>query len=220
MGSSRLPGKTLADLGGRPLLAFMLARVQRARTLDGVVVATTTAARDDEIARLAQSAGVQVFRGSEQDVLGRYEGAAQMSAAATVVRLTADCPLLAPEVIDRAVTAFATAHPHADLVTNAPPSGRTYPDGMDVEVLARAALDRAYAGATDETDREHPTRYVHSGGFEVRELHLDRDLGELRITVDDMDDLERVRAIVAALPTTCFTLDDVIDLLDRQGERL
>lgn len=219
MGSSRLPGKTLADLGGRPLLEFMLERVARARTLDGIVVATTTAARDDAVAEVAATAGATVFRGSEQDVLARYEGAARMSAAATVVRLTADCPLLAPEVIDRAVDAFAAAQPGVDLLTNAPPQGRTYPDGMDVEVFSRRALEQAHDQATDAADREHATRFLHGPGFSVRVLHLDRDRGETRITVDDQHDLERVRSIVAALPAAGFTLDDVIELLDGRGER-
>ena len=218
MGSSRLPGKTLAPLADRPLLQFMLERVKRARTLDDIVVATTTAARDDEIAAVAATSGTRVFRGSEHDVLARYEGAARTSHAATVVRLTADCPLLAPEVIDGAVTAYGAAQPGVDLVTNAPPLGRTYPDGMDVEVLSRAALTRAHEQATDPADREHPTRCMHRGGFQVRELHLDRGLGGLRITVDDRHDLERVRAIAAALPDATFTLDDIIALLDRQGQ--
>jgi spore coat polysaccharide biosynthesis protein SpsF (cytidylyltransferase family) len=218
MGSSRLAGKTLAQLDGRPLLQFMLERVLRARTLDGVVVATTVNPRDDAIAELAMKLGALCFRGSEEDVLERYAGAARMSAAATVVRLTADCPLLAAEVVDDAVEAFAAAQPAVDLVTNAPPSGRTYPDGMDVEVLSRAALVRAHELATDPADREHATRYLHGGDFAVRELHLDRDLGGLRITVDHQRDLDRVRAIVAELPGERLTLDAIVELLERRGD--
>ncbi len=219
MGSSRLPGKTLAELGGRPLLTFMLDRVARARTLDGIVVATTTASRDDELAAVAAATGAAVFRGSEDDVLARYAGAAQLLEAATVVRLTADCPLLAPAVVDRAVSAFLTSDPPPDLLTNAPPHGRTYPDGMDVEVLSMAALQRVHEQATDPADREHPTRLMHAGGFRVRELHLARDLGDVRITVDEAADLRLVRDVVAALPDDRFTLDDVVELLERTAER-
>jgi spore coat polysaccharide biosynthesis protein SpsF (cytidylyltransferase family) len=211
MGSSRLPGKTLADLGGRPLLQFMLERVARASTLDEIVVATTTAPRDDAVAQVAAACGATVFRGSEDDVL-----AAQAAKAETVVRLTADCPLLAAEVIDRAVGAFEHSDPPVDLLTNAPPEGRTYPDGMDVEVLSYAALTRAHEQATDPLDREHPTRFLHGGDFSVHVIHLPRDLGNVRITVDDERDLRRVRDIVAALPGARFTLDDVIALLQRQ----
>jgi spore coat polysaccharide biosynthesis protein SpsF len=217
MGSSRLPGKTLADLDGRPLLAFMLDRVARAASLDAIVVATTTAPRDDAVAQVAAAGGAAVFRGSEHDVLARYAGAARLAQAATVVRLTADCPLLAPQVVDAAVAAFARSDPPVDLLTNAPPRGRTYPDGMDVEVLSRAALERAHERATDPLDREHPTRFLHAGGFRVQAIHLPRELGDVRITVDDERDLRRVRAIVAALPGGDFTLDDVIALLDGQG---
>jgi spore coat polysaccharide biosynthesis protein SpsF (cytidylyltransferase family) len=219
MGSSRLPGKTLADLAGLPMLQFMLERVAHARTLDGVVVATTTAARDDRLAAIAAASGAMVFRGSEHDVLARYVGAAEQAGAATVVRLTADCPLLAPEVVDRLVQAYEVADPRPDLVTNAPPAGRTYPDGMDVEVLSRAVLVRAHELATDPADREHATRLLHGGGFRVQVVHLPRDLGTVRITVDDEHDLQRVRAIVAALPDRLFTLDDVIALLERTGAR-
>src|SRR4051794_38484541 len=103
MGSTRLPGKTLAEVAGRPLLATMLDRVAGARSVDAIWVATTEAERDDPIAAVAQGAGAQVFRGSEDDVLGRYARAAQAAAADVVVRLTSDCPLLDPAVIDRVV---------------------------------------------------------------------------------------------------------------------
>jgi len=215
MGSSRLPGKSLADLAGRPVLQFMLKRVAHASTLDGIVVATTTAPRDDPLAEVARASGATVFRGSEQDVLARYAGAAELAQAATVVRLTADCPLLAPEVIDHVVRAYERADPPYDLVTNAPPTGRTYPDGMDVEVFSRRTLVRADAEAIEPADREHPTRFLHGGGFRVKVVQLPHDLGDVRITVDDERDLARVREIVAALPDRRFTLEDVIALLDR-----
>src|SRR5689334_3329557 len=124
MGSTRLPGKVLADVGGRPMLARQIERIRLARSLDDLWLATTTEPRDDAIVATAEAAGVPVLRGSEEDVLDRFRAAAEASGAGTVVRLTADCPLLAPEVIDRVVDDFASGG--ADFVTNAPPEGRTY----------------------------------------------------------------------------------------------
>lgn len=214
MGSSRLPGKSLADLGGRPALAFMLDRLRRAQTLDALVVATTTAVQDDELADVARAAGAQVVRGSEDDVLSRYAQAARESGASTVVRLTADCPLVDAAVVDRTVEEFVAAPPDVSLVTNAPPHGRTYPDGMDVEVLSRATLDGLAARATRREHREHPTSLLHADGSIVRELHLARDLGHVRITVDLPEDLARVREIVDCFGHDGFAMDDLLVLLE------
>jgi spore coat polysaccharide biosynthesis protein SpsF len=210
MGSTRLPGKALAEAGGRPLLATMLERIARARSLDAVWVATTTAPRDDAIVQLAADVGTPVFRGSEEDVLARYAGAAADAGADVVVRLTSDCPLLDPAVIDRVV---AELEDH-DLATNAPPCGRTYPDGMDVEAMTRAALDRADREATDQPDREHVTSFLHRGDFDVHVVNLDRDLGDVRLTVDTAEDLLVVRELLKALPER-FSLDDVLEALGR-----
>lgn len=215
MGSTRLPGKVLMDVAGRPALAYMLDRVRRAATLDAVWVATTDDARDDAIAEAAEAEGVPLFRGSEHDVLGRYAGAAEAAAAGTVVRLTADCPLIDPAVIDAVVGGLAASA--ADLATNAPATGRTYPDGMDVEAMTRATLDTAAAAAVDPLDREHVTRFLRTGGFRVHEVHLDRDLGDVRITVDTIEDLALVRRLAVTLGEADFTLEDVLRALERDG---
>jgi spore coat polysaccharide biosynthesis protein SpsF len=219
MGSTRLPGKALAPVLGRPLLQLMLERVQRARRLDTVEVATTRLARDDAVAEVAEQAGATCFRGAEQDVLARYHNAAEAAGARTVVRLTADCPLVAPEVIDEVVDAFVATGGEVDLASNAPPRGRTYPDGMDVEVFSGAALGRAHAEATSPADREHVTTYMYRC-LRVLEVHLPRSLGDVRVTVDHAADLERVRAIFEELypRDPGFTLADVIELLERRGE--
>jgi spore coat polysaccharide biosynthesis protein SpsF len=210
MGSTRLPGKSLAVVAGRPLLATMLDRVAGAGSLDAMWVATTEAPRDEPIAALAAAAGAGVFRGSEDDVLARYAGAAAAAQADVIVRLTSDCPLIDPGVIDRVVGEL-DGH---DLSTNAPPIGRTYPDGMDVEALARAALTRADREATEPGDREHVTRFLHRGTFDVHVVAHPRDLGDVRITVDTADDLEVVRGLLETLPPG-FTLDDVLRALGR-----
>lgn len=214
-GSTRLPRKVLAPVLGRPLLELMLERLRRARTLDGVVLATTTAARDDELAALARGCGVAVSRGSERDVLDRYSGAAQLVQAEVVVRLTADCPLLDPAVVDRMVNAHRALAAQADLVTNAPPRGRTYPDGMDVEVFTVDALRKA-AAVSDEYDREHVTSRFYRRPFRVCVVDLDPAAGEVRVTVDDAGDLERVKRVFEELypRNPLFSLEDVLRFLD------
>lgn len=208
MGSTRLPGKALAEAAGRPLLATMIERVGTAEALDDVWVATTDQERDDPIAELASANGVEAFRGSEDDVLGRYAGAAEASRADVVVRLTADCPLLDPAVIDRVVRELDGF----DLATSAPPVGRTYPDGMDAEAVTRDALERAARDARAPEDREHVTRYLHHGDFRVHAVHLDRNLGDVRLTVDEPQDFELVARLLETLPPG-FSLDQILDAL-------
>jgi spore coat polysaccharide biosynthesis protein SpsF len=220
-GSRRLPRKSLAPILGRPLLDLMLERVQRAQTLDEVVLATTELARDDELAAIAARCDVRVFRGSEADVLSRYAGAAAHACAELVVRLTADCPLIDPDVIDHVVAvARRTLSEDMQLVTNAPHSGRTYPDGMDVEVLTAQTLRRIDAIATTAADREHVTLRLHRAPFHHAVVDLDKAAGEVRITVDYQHDLDRVRRIFEDLYPRCpaFGLEDVLDWLDARSQ--
>lgn len=216
-GSRRLPGKSLASILGRPLLDLMLERVERAGTLSEIVLATTLLARDDQLAAIAARRGIRVFRGSEPDVLGRYVGAAALADAELVVRLTADCPLIDPDVIDRVVAvAQHTLSDSVQLVTNAPRTGRTYPDGMDVEVLTAQTLRRVDELATAAADREHVTLRLHRAPFQHTVVDLDEAAGEVRITVDYPRDLDRVRAIFEDLypSAPAFGLQDVLDWLD------
>jgi spore coat polysaccharide biosynthesis protein SpsF len=212
MGSTRLPGKVLMEVCGRPLLAHMLDRVALAGTIDHVWVATTDDPRDDPVAALAEGSGHPVFRGSEQDVLSRFAGAAEAAGAGTVVRLTGDCPLITPDAIDLVVGALGASG--ADLATNAPPEGRTWPDGVDAEAFPRAALDRAHATATEPPDREHVTRWFHTHA-RVEPVHHDPPIGDVRITVDTPEDLALVRRVLETLvpDNPHFTLDDVLRVL-------
>jgi glutamate-1-semialdehyde 2,1-aminomutase len=216
MGSTRLPGKVLEDVGGRPLLARVVERARRARRLDAVMVATTTAAADDAVAAWCAGAGVPCFRGSEEDVLDRYVGAAREADADVVVRLTADCPLLDPAVVDEVVAAYHSEP--CDYATNV--LEPTYPDGLDTEVFSRAALERAAAEARLPSEREHVTPYIrnHPAQFRLRSVRGECDLSALRWTVDDPRDLELVRAVYARLGDAEFGMSDVLALLDEQPE--
>ncbi len=200
LGSTRLPGKVLREVHGRPLLDWMLERLALARSLDGVVLLTSGSPKDDPLAEWARARGVALFRGSEVDVLDRYHRAAQEHGAGTVVRLTADCPLIDPAVIDRVVGAMHASPGALDYVANTCPPPATFPDGMDVEVFSAAALERAWREARDPLHREHVTFEFWRGPGDYRILRVDHpeDLSDVRVTVDHADDLEAVERILAA----------------------
>lgn len=219
-GSTRLPRKTLAPVLDRPLLDLMLERVERARALSQIVLATTTLTRDDELVAIARGRGIETFRGSEQDVLSRYVGAATAARAEVVVRLTADCPLIDPAVIDHVVAvAHDTLGERVDLVTNAPHAGSTYPDGMNVEVLTAQTLARVDALATAAEDREHVTLRLYRAPFHLEVVNLSSAADDVRITVDYQEDLDLVRAVFEDLYPRMpeFGLQEV--LAWREGKR-
>jgi spore coat polysaccharide biosynthesis protein SpsF len=205
MGSSRLPGKVLREASGRTLLAHLVQRLRRARTIDRIVIATTTSPADDELERAAEALGVGISRGSESDVLSRYAAAIAPLAIDTVVRVTADCPLLDEAEVDRVVGEYLirknSAEP-ADYVTNQAGNVRHIPRGLDVEVMSRSALERAQREATRPGDREHVTPYLYRepGRFRCVVTHYPYgDFSDLRLTVDTPEDLALVRALFEAL---------------------
>lgn len=203
MTSTRLPGKVLADICGRPALELMLSRVRRSSRIDRIVVATTSNETDDPVARLCRELGVDVFRGDEADVLGRYVLAAEQYDADPVVRLTADCPMIEPAVIDLAIDEFVKRG--CDYISNG--LVRTYPDGLDVEVFSRAALIRAGREAEHPFSREHVTPYIKAQAsekpavpFELSSLEFEADFSHVRWTLDRPEDLILIRNLVAKLP--------------------
>lgn len=196
MGSTRLPGKVLADLGGRPVLELMLDRLARAH-VDHLVVATSDLPGDDPVADLATRVGVPVVRGSEADVLGRFLVALDRFPADDVVRLTADCPLIDPLVVDAAVGLHRRTG--ADYTSNS--LERTFPDGLDVEVARADALRVAAVEAVRSDEREHVTPFLYHrpDRFALASLETAEQLGHERWTLDTAEDLARLRTIVAAL---------------------
>jgi len=216
-GSTRLPGKVLADVAGRSMLARVCERLGRAGTIGRVIVATTTEPADRAVAAECARLGVPCFRGSEWDVLGRYHGAATSCGAEIVVRVTADCPLIDPEVVDRVVLAFLDARP--DYASNT--LERTWPRGLDTEVFPAAALARAHREARLPHEREHVTPHFYCGPqqFRLQPVTGPGRLGHLRWTVDTPDDLRLIRAIYARLgPDGSFSWRDAARLFDREPQ--
>jgi len=198
MSSTRLPGKVMAEVEGAPMILRQIERLRRSRRLDGVLVATSTDPTDDGLAAMLALHDVPVHRGPLDDVLGRYEGALEAHPAEVVARLTADCPLADPEVIDATLDLLIARG--LDYAANTP-AHRTYPKGLDVEVMRVDALLRAAREAADPYEREHVTPYLyrHPELFTQDFISQDADEGEVRWTVDRPDDLEFVRAVYAAL---------------------
>ncbi|MBX3156751.1 MAG: glycosyltransferase family protein [Deltaproteobacteria bacterium] len=194
MGSSRLPGKVLADLGGDTMLARVVERLRAARRITAIAIATSTHAGDDAIVREAERLDAVAYRGSEGDVLARYLGAARATQADAVVRVTSDCPLLDPGVVDEVVAALGD---DVDYASNT--HARTYPRGLDVEALHRDTLERIARLGTSPAAREHVTAFVleRPDLFCTRRVCASVDDSDLRWTVDTPEDLALVRALYA-----------------------
>jgi glutamate-1-semialdehyde 2,1-aminomutase/spore coat polysaccharide biosynthesis protein SpsF len=219
MGSTRLPGKVLAEIAGHPMLWHVVNRVRGARSVDKVVVATSNRSSDDAVAEFCVQNDIEFFRGHETDVLDRFYHTARHFNADVVVRITADCPLIDPQVVDRVVNTYLDGE--YDYVTNT--LRYTYPDGMDVEVFSFAALEKAWGEARLPAEREHVTPYLRaSGRFRVFDVENEVDLSKrnLRWTVDEPADLEFVRAIYARLggDKQPFGFSDILELLDKEPD--
>ncbi len=219
MGSTRLPGKVLAPIAGKPMLAQMIERTRRAKTLQDVLVATTLDSADDPIADVCERLGYSLYRGSVADVLDRYYQAASEVQAGIIVRLTGDCPLHDPEVIDHTVAEFQRAG--VDFAANRlpPPWKRTYPIGLDTEVCTFQALKTAWAEADQPHQREHVMPYLYEvpGRFRTLLIHHETDLGHLRWTVDTPEDLQAVREIYARFAgRNDFSWKEVLALYERE----
>jgi spore coat polysaccharide biosynthesis protein SpsF len=195
MGSTRLPGKVLMDLEGAAVLDRVLNRLGRSELIHESLVATTTAAADDVIVEHCEHGRWRVFRGSEEDVLDRYYQAATRVGADVVVRITSDCPLIDPEVTDATIRVFLDQQ--AEYASNV--QVRTYPRGLDTEVMTMQALTRAWREGTNLYQREHVTPYIceNPGKFRLHGIENGADYSRHRWTLDTPEDLQLLRAIYA-----------------------
>ncbi|MFN8427750.1 MAG: glycosyltransferase family protein [Anaerolineales bacterium] len=239
MSSSRLPGKILADIAGQPMLQRVFVRTSRSATVSQTVFATTTDASDDPVAEYCDFSGIPFTRGSLYDVLDRYYQTAKSAQADVVVRITADCPVIDPELIDNVVnTLLETGDSRFDFVCNRlpPPYHRTYPIGLDIEACTFKALEQAWKKAKEPQHREHVMPYLYEGvelitdnrslqtgtsprGYNIALLHHATDFGDYRWTVDTPEDLEFMRQVYAHFNgRDDFSWKEVLDLVHDHPE--
>lgn len=222
MGSTRLPGKVIKDLGGKPVLWHVINRVERALLPDIILVATTTNREDDIIESLCNEWDIPVFRGDANDVLKRFCNSVEFLEKTReridyITRITADCPLIDPQVIDTAVAIMQSGG--YDYVSNADPP--TFPDGLDVEVIARDILFAAHEKATLPSDREHVTPFIRKNpAFRKNTIRYPTDLSVLRWTLDNPEDFEFIELIYRNLyhPPGIFLMTDILKLLAQKPE--
>jgi spore coat polysaccharide biosynthesis protein SpsF len=223
MGSSRLPGKVLKQICGRPMLGLVVERASRSKLVSRIVVATTTDLGDDPVEDFCRSSSITCFRGSEFDVLDRYYQAARENHADIVVRLTADCPFIDAALIDAAIEKLLDTE--ADFSANRlpPPYQRTYPIGLDTEVATFKALETAWKLAKKPFEREHvmPFLYDPQNNFKVVILDADKNYGNQRWTVDAPEDLDFIQQVAEKLGCRMdFAWAEVLKILNDNPELL
>lgn len=215
MTSTRLPGKVLKEVLGKPLLEYQIERLRRVKSADEIVIATTINETDQPILDLCNKLSVPYYRGPEDDVLARYYGAAKQYKADIVVRITSDCPLIDPVVVERVIMFFKNHYPKYDYVSNC--LERTYPRGMDTEVFSFQALSEAFFEAKARPDREHvtPFIYMRPGRYRLANVHYEKNYSYYRWTVDTPEDFELIQKIITTLYPIkpCFNLHDCLELL-------
>ena len=222
MGSKRLPCKTLAEIYRKPMLYWVVERVKYSPTINEIIVATTTEPENQSILALADQWGVKSCAGSSSDVLDRYYQAARSFGVDIVVRITADCPLLDPSIIDRSVRTFLECN--CDYASTAYPVA-SFPDGLDVEVFSFCALEKAWKEASLGSEREHVTPYIWKNPhmFRLKSILNAEDLSAMRWTVDEERDLEFVREVYGHLYQkngSIFGMNEVLGLLKEHPEIL
>lgn len=239
MSSSRLPGKILANIAGQPMLQRVFVRTSRSATVTETIFATTTDASDDPVAEYCDFSGIPFTRGSQFDVLDRYYQTAKGAKADVVVRITADCPVIDPELIDDVVnTLLETGDRRLDFVADRlpPPYHRTYPIGLDVEACTFKVLEKAWKEAKEPQHREHAMPYLYEGvelktvnrqlqtgisprGFNIALLHHTTDFGAYRWTVDTPEDLEFMRQVYSHFDERDdFSWKEVLDLVHNEPQ--
>ena len=215
MGSTRLPGKVLKKVMGRTLLDFLVERLSQSKEINGIVILTSDQPEDDTIALFCREKNLPCFRGSEDDVLDRFYQAALQRCPEGIVRITSDCPLIDPDIVDQIVREFRQTYPSVDYVTNS--LERTFPRGLDVEVFSFKALEQAFQKAHLPEEREHVTVYLyrHPEQFHLKNVAHFPSLAHHRWTVDTIEDFALISLILENLypENPQFRLMDVLHLL-------
>ncbi|MGJ9459586.1 cytidylyltransferase domain-containing protein [Oceanobacillus sp. CF4.6] len=220
MGSTRLPGKILKKVLDKPLLEYQIERVKRSKLIDEIVIATTTNEIEQPIVDFCNEFSILYYRGSEDDVLSRYFEAAKEYSADVVVRLTSDCPIIDPAVIDSVIGYYKNNNSDYDYVSNT--LKRTYPRGYDTEVFSFRTLENAYINAREIFEREHVTPYIYqqTNLFRIDQVLNESDNSNCRFTVDTKEDFLLIEKILTSLykVNNTFSHNDVMELLDKNKE--
>ena len=214
VGSTRLPGKVLLDLKGKTVLNHVVDRVKKSRYINEVIVATTDLEQDDKIVDECNKIGCKYFRGSENDVLSRYYLCGKENDADIVIRITSDCPLIDPLVIDEMLGFYLKSN--YTLVTNAGDiHNRTYPRGLDTEIFDFNALENAYKNANKDYQKEHVTPYIYENEKDIYYYKNDIDYSKYRLTLDTKEDFELIKRIYDFLYTDSknFYLEDIVKVM-------
>lgn len=217
MGSTRLPGKVMREILGKSLIEYQIERISRVKSADEIVIATTVGGADDVIEMLSERLSLPCFRGPEEDVLARYHAAASVFHVDVVVRLTSDCPVIDPDIVERVLQFYLGNPEEFDYVSNVLP--RTYPRGMDTEVFPFRVLDAAFHEATLPSDREHVTPFIYRNKqrFRLANVAYEKDFSRHRWTVDTEEDFALIKRIIEELypgnPT--YGMADILRLFDR-----
>jgi spore coat polysaccharide biosynthesis protein SpsF len=195
MTSTRLPGKVLMEVMDRPLLSYQIERLRFSKMIDNIIIATTTNKEDDPIIELAQKEGLDFYRGSEDDVLDRYYHSAKKYNVKHIMRLTADCPLIQPDICDSIANAYFESN--VDYIR----TGKTFAEGLDCEIFSFSALEKAWKNAQLKSEREHVTLYIrnHPELFAIKTVENGTDDSKYRITVDQEEDFLVIKAIIENL---------------------
>jgi spore coat polysaccharide biosynthesis protein SpsF len=220
MGSTRLQGKVMKNLQGKTVLEHVIERVKQSKLIDEIIIATTTNGRDTVIEDEALRCGVKVFRGSEEDVLSRYYYAAKEYDLDVIVRITSDCPLIDPKIVDEIIEIYKENN--FDIVTNTGNdlANRTFPRGLDAEVFSFNFLEKAHNNATEKYQREHVTPYIYETSNNIYYYKNQTDYSKYRWTLDTDEDFELIKEIYNNLyhGSHDFYLRDIVKLLEKMPE--
>jgi len=218
IGSTRLPGKVMMNVENqKPVLYFVIKQLQECKLIDKIIVATTTNAEDDQIVNYSKNLGIDCFRGSSKDVLDRYYQCAKEYSVSTIVRITSDCPLIDPEIVDSVINMFENNS--CDYTTNFLPNS-TFPNGVEVEVFSMNGLEKVWKKAKLPSEREHVTPYFsnHKDEFEITNIKNPENLSHLRWSVDRIEDLKLVRLIVSKIKKRPILMKNIVDLFNKEPE--
>lgn len=214
--STRLKGKIFKEISGKPMLWHVINRLSYSKLIDKIVVATTLDIEDDRTEEFCTANHIPYYRGSVEDVLSRYYETARVFNAGTIIRITSDCPLIDPVIIDKMLTEYELEKELCDYMSNV--VQRTFPRGLDTEIISFHALEKAFAEARTNSDREHVTPYIYSNpkSFKIKSYTGNIDYSFHRWTVDTEEDFKLIEAVYNFLykPDRLFLFEDVIKLFD------